>query len=647
MAGFSRFGAACKRLEEKYLHGNCVTERSAFELQDSVEFLITVPDTTIGAVMEVVSDATNEVKRIPMKRERDRFVAAIRMEELCGKEGHGLFYYKYRIATEMGCFDLQRRESDFAQKWGTADVGRGGFQLLVYQKREKLPTWLYGGIFYQIFPDRFFGAGKNPEKENAVVCRDAKKFPDLMRVKANNDKNNLFFGGDLQGVREKLDYLKSLGVTCLYLNPIFESTSNHKYNTADYSRIDEMLGGEEAFAALLKAAKERDIAIVLDGVFNHTGSESVYFNQTGNYPCIGACQSKKSQYYKWFNFHRYPDSYESWWGIETLPRVKSDEASYRSFLFGKNGIVRKYTRMGIDGWRLDVADELSDRFLAELSKTVLEENPHAVVIGEVWEDATTKVSYGVRKTYFHGNELDSVMNYPMQKAIIAYLTNGDYALFMRTLESIYGNYPPEMANALMNLLGTHDTERILTALGDTGVAKLPYEKRAGYRMPPKQRERALKRLRLAVAIQMAIPGVPCIYYGDEAGMEGYKDPFSRLPYPWGEEDEALLSFYRTVAAARRAERTFADGTVSFVYADADVLCFERHRRGYMVVVLVNRGKDVYEIHADCCGTDLITGVESKEFILGAESFSWIKLPDGVDYNVFVTIQKNKTKAKRP
>ncbi len=641
MAGFSRFGAACKRLEEKYLNGNCVTERAAFETHDSVEFLITVPDTTIGAVMEIVSDATGKVRRFPMIRERDRFSVDVRLSELCDGEGHGLFYYKYRIFTDMGYFDLTRKESDFSQSWSAASAGRGCFQLLVYRKREKLPTWLYGGIFYQIFPDRFFSAGKNPEKENAVMCRDAKKFPDHMRVKVNNDKNNLFYGGDLQGVCAKLDYLKSLGVTCLYLNPIFESTSNHKYNTADYGRIDEMLGGEEAFRTLIAEAQKRGIAIVLDGVFNHTGSESVYFNKNGTYPCIGATQSKSSRYYEWFNFYRYPDSYESWWGIETLPRVKSDDPSYRSFLFGENGIVRKYTRMGIGGWRLDVADELSDAFLEELSTTVRQENPHAVVIGEVWEDATTKVSYDVRKSYFHGTELDSVMNYPMQKAIIAYLVNGDYALFMRTLESIYGNYPPEMANALMNLLGTHDTERILTALGDTEVARLPYEKRAGYRMPARQRACAVKRLRLAVAIQMAIPGIPCIYYGDEAGLEGYKDPFSRLPYPWGEEDAELLSFYREITQARGRERIFADGTVSFVYADADILCFERHRREFMVVVLVNRGSDVYEIHADCQGTDLITGTESKDFVLGAESFAWIKLPDGVDYNVFVTIKKNK------
>ncbi len=638
MAGFSRFGAAKARLEEKYIHGTCVSERAAFEHHDTVEFLVTVPDTTIGAVMEVVSDDTGECKRFPLVREgEERFSLKLPMAAITEERGRGLFYYKYRILTEKGYFDLLRREYDFSQFWGEASGRRGDLQLLVYEKREKLPSFLYGGIMYQVFPDRFFRAGENSVKENAVLCKDAEAFPDFMRIKKENDKNILFWGGDLQGVAAKLDYLQSLGVNCLYLNPIFESPSNHKYNTADYGVIDEMLGGEEAFKHLLAEAKKRDMAVILDGVFNHTGSDSIYFNKEENYDSVGAFQSEKSPYAKWYTFFHYPDSYESWWGIDTLPRVRSDESSYREFLFGKNGIVRKYTRMGIDGWRLDVADELSDSFLEQLKTTVLEENPEALVLGEVWEDATTKVAYGIRKRYFHGTELDSVMNYPMQTAIIKYLVSGDFAHFMRTMESIYGNYPPEMANALMNLLGTHDTERILTALGDYEIASLPYEKRAGHKMPPEMRAKAIERLRLAVAIQMAIPGIPSIYYGDEVGLEGHRDPFCRLPFPWGAEDKELLHFYRAVGRARREEKTFFDGTVHFVYADADVLCFERHRRGQMVVVLINRSSETYEFSADCRGKELISGWEGKEFIVKPGAFVWIKLPDGVDYNVFVTI----------
>jgi glycosidase len=572
-----------------------------------------------------------------MKKNKGRYTLTLDMAKLYGERKAGLFYYKYRVQTEMGAFDMKIKEDGLTQTYVAADDACGEFQLLIYEKRKDPPAWLYGGVFYQIFPDRFFRAGDLPAKENAVLRNDIKSFPDELRIKTVNDKNNVFFGGDLKGITEKLDYLESLGVTCLYLNPIFESSSNHRYNTADYSRVDSMLGDERDLQELIDEAKKRGIAIILDGVFNHTGSDSIYFNKNANYPCVGAVQSEESQYAPWYTFTKYPTKYESWWGIETLPRVRSDEPTYRHFLFGKNGIIRRYTRMGIAGWRLDVADELSDAFLAELSATVREEKSDALVVGEVWEDATNKISYGVRKHYFSGSELDSVMNYPVQKAIIAYLVHGDYALLRRTLASIYSHYPPEAANALMNLLGSHDTERILTALGDT--EKLPYSKRAGHKMSASAHRRALARLHLAIGIQMSVPGIPMIYYGDEAGMEGHEDPFCRLPFPWGAEDTALTEFDRAVVKARKDEPVFREGEFAFVYADADILCYERRDRGEKVVVLVNRGGDEYEIQTALSGKELLSGAEGKDFILKAQSFAWIRLPDESDYTAFVRIPR--------
>ena len=641
MAGFSRFGAVAKRLEEKFVGGNPITELSAFSSNDVVEFRIRVPKSTVRATMEIFSDATGKRRRFSMKKNKGRYSLTLDMSKLCGERKTGLFYYKYRVQTEMGPFDMRKKETDLVETYVAADDTCGDFQLLVYEKRTNPPSWLYGGVFYQIFPDRFFSAGNLPAKEDAVVCRDIKKFPEHLRVKEINNKNNLFYGGDLRGITEKLDYLESLGVTCLYLNPIFESSSNHRYNTADYSRVDSMLGDEKDLQTLIDEAKKRGIAIILDGVFNHTGSDSIYFNKNANYPCVGAMQSEESQYSSWYTFTKYPKKYESWWGIETLPRVRSDEPSYRHFLFGKNGIVRRYTRMGIAGWRLDVADELSDDFLQELSATVREEKEEALVIGEVWEDATNKISYGVRKHYFNGKELDSVMNYPVQKAIIAYLSKGDFALLRSTLESIYSHYPPEASNALMNLLGSHDTERILTMLGNKEVERLSYEKRAGYRMSSTSRKRALARLKLAVGIQMTVPGIPMIYYGDEAGMEGHKDPFCRLPFPWGSEDGELTEFYRKVVKARRSESVFREGSFSFVYADADVLCYERRDAGEKVVIILNRGVDEYEIQTADTGKDVITGEEGSAFSLKAQSFIWIHLPDASDYNAFVKIPKSR------
>jgi len=637
MAGFSRFGAVSKRLEEKFIKGRSVTELGAFFSDDTVEFRIRVPASTSRATMEILSDETGKKRRFPMRKHKGGYSLTLDMARLCGDKKTGLFYYKYRVVTEKGSFDMRKKENDPVESYVASDDMSGDFQLLVYEKREHPPVWLHGGVFYQIFPDRFFSAGNCPVKENAVICRDIKKFPEYLRVKEANNKNNLFFGGDLQGITEKLDYLESLGVTCLYLNPIFESSSNHRYNTADYSRVDSMLGTERDLQTLIDEAKKRGIGIILDGVFNHTGSDSIYFNKNANYPCVGAVQSEESQYASWYTFRKYPDKYESWWGIETLPRVRSDDPSYRHFLFGKNGIVRRYTRMGISGWRLDVADELSDDFLRELSDTVREEKADAIVIGEVWEDATNKISYGTRKHYFHGRELDSVMNYPVQKAIIAYLANGDFVCLRHTLESIYAHYPPEAANTLMNLLGSHDTERILTMLGDKEVEKLPYAKRAGFRMSEASRKRALERLRLAICIQMTVPGIPMIYYGDEAGMEGHKDPFCRLPFPWGEEELSLTEFYRTVIRARKREEIFREGSFSFVYADADVLCYERRDRGEKVVVILNRGKDEYEINTVDGGWDVITDEVGQTFVLKPKSFIWIHLPDDSDYNVFVKI----------
>lgn len=638
MAGFSRFGAVAKRLEEKFIKGIPVTERGAFSFSDVVEFRIRVPESTVRATMEIYSDETGKRKRFSMRKNKGRYSLVLDMSKLCGEKKTGLFYYKYRVQTEMGTFDMKKREADLSENYVAADDTRGEFQLLVYEKRKTPPDWLYGGVFYQIFPDRFFSAGNCPVKENAVLCKDISKFPDHLRIKAANDKNNLFFGGDLPGITEKLDYLESLGVTCLYLNPIFESSSNHRYNTADYSRVDSMLGTQQDLQTLIDEAKKRGIGIILDGVFNHTGSDSIYFNKNANYPCVGAVQSEESRYAPWYTFRKYPDKYESWWGIETLPRVKSDEPTYRHFLFGKNGIVRHYTRMGIAGWRLDVADELSDAFLAELSSTVREEKSDAIVIGEVWEDATNKISYGVRKHYFSGKELDSVMNYPVQKAIIEYLSKGDFVCIKKTLESIYSHYPPEAANTLMNLLGSHDTERILTMLGDREVEKLPYEKRAGFKMSAPSRKKALARLRLAVCIQMTVPGIPMIYYGDEAGMEGHKDPFCRLPFPWGSEDRSLTDFYRKIVKARKGEPIFREGAFAFVYADADVLCYERREGDEKIVVILNRGNDEYEIQTSEVGKEIISDTDGKSFSLRVQSFVWIRLPASSDYTAFVKIR---------
>ena len=388
--------------------------------------------------------------------------------------------------------------------------------------------------------------------------------------------NSDYFGGTLRGIEEKLPYLKSLGVTCLYMNPVFESHSNHRYDTADYSKIDPLLGDEEDFRALCQAAKELGIRVVIDGVFSHTGSDSVYFNREGRYPTPGAYNSQQSPYYPWYSFRQWPDSYDCWWNFDTLPNVQETNPSYDAYINGKEGIVRKWLAAGASGWRLDVADELPDPFLDNLTAAAKAQRPDALVLGEVWEDASNKTAYGVRRRYLLGQQLDTVMNYPFRDAILGFLLGGDPRNFAETVESICENYPPQCLRLLMNHIGTHDTERALTILGGEPAGNRGREWQAAQHLSPEQREIGLKRLRLASLIQYLLPGVPCIYYGDEAGMEGYRDPFNRACYPWGHEGLNLLTWYKGLGQLRAQEKpVLGQGLYRTLHADGNLLAFER------------------------------------------------------------------------
>ena len=485
----------------------------------------------------------------------------------------GLYFYHFEVRTHRGS---QRLSKGFA---GDGIFGGNNqWQLTVYDKNFKTPDWLEGGVMYQIFPDRFFKSQQ--PKENIPSGRTFHSDWSQQPVWAPNEQgvitNTDFFGGDLRGIQEKLPYLKELGVTCLYLNPIFESHSNHRYDTADYSKIDPLLGNEEDFRSLCAEAKKRGIRVLVDGVFSHTGSDSVYFNREGRYPTQGAYNSQQSPYYPWYTFRQWPQNYECWWNFETLPNVKETEPSFNEYINGENGIIRKWLRAGASGWRLDVADELPDQFLDNLTAAAKAESPDAVVLGEVWEDASNKTAYGVRRRYLLGGQLDTVMNYPFRDAIFAFLLGGDPRNFAESVESIVENYPPQCLRLLMNHIGTHDTERALTVLGGEPAGNRGREWQAAQSLTPEQRDTALKRLRLASLIQYLLPGVPCLYYGDEAGMEGYRDPFCRGAYPWGREGKNLLQWYKGLGMLRAQEKAIlGKGSYRTLYADGNLLAFER------------------------------------------------------------------------
>lgn len=451
------------------------------------------------------------------------------------------------------------------------------FQLTVYREDFRTPSFVKGGVMYQIFPDRFARSGEpHPVPEARVLRDDWGGIPEHLPDEHGKIRNNDFFGGDLRGIEERLPYLASLGVTCIYLNPVFEAHENHRYNTADYRNIDPLLGTNKDFERLCRVAlSDHGIRIVLDGVFNHTGADSLYFNKYGRYGDEGAYRSKDSPYYPWYTFHRYPDEYESWWGIDTLPNVNELDTSYANFMCGEEGVLRYWLSLGASGWRLDVADELPDAFLDRLHATVKAASEENLIIGEVWEDATTKESYGQRRRYLIGEQLDSVMNYPFKDAILEYIKEPDALRFRDRIMTVLENYPKPSVDTLMNSLSTHDTERAITRLaGDSGDGA-PREWLAAHHLSPEQRAFGGKLLQCAMVLQFFLPGVPCVYYGDEAGMEGYRDPFNRGCFPWDAADQEMTAFVRELAAIRASSPVFREGTFSLLHADGGLLIFSR------------------------------------------------------------------------
>ena len=384
----------------------------------------------------------------------------------------------------------------------------------VYDENFSTPNFLKGGIMYQIFPDRFFNS-KTPKKNvpKSRVMREWGDTPFWKEEQMNGIWNNDYFGGDLKGIEKKLSYIADLGVTCIYLNPIFESHSNHRYDTADYEKIDSLLGDENDLKNLCKVAKEKyGISIILDGVFSHTGCDSRYFNMYSHYDDIGAYNSKESPYFSWYKFINWPDEYHSWWGIKLLPEVIEEDEGYRNYICGENGILKKWLRCGIAGYRLDVADELPDIFLDDLRKSVKS------------EDATNKFAYGQRRKYLLGEELDSVMNYPFADAILNFVRYANGNAFFNAVLSIIENYPPQVLNVLMNHIGTHDTERAITRLAgenpDGHDRAWQFEHNT---LSEFDYLKGISMMKIASLIQFTLPGVPSIYYGDEIGMQGMRN----------------------------------------------------------------------------------------------------------------------------
>lgn len=520
----------------------------------------------------------------------------------------GIYYYRFEMRNRDGVWYYGRGEN------GESVCGENlpEWQLTVYKSTYKTPDFAKGNIIYHVFVDRFNRANGVKTKRKYRLHESFSGSPEVVSADGKYYADD-FFGGNFNGIREKLDYLDELGVGIIYLSPIFKAYSNHRYDTGDYLKVDELLGTEDDFKRLLDAAHEKGMKIILDGVFNHSGADSLYFNKFGTYDSLGAYQSKSSPYYDWYFFKKFPDEYACWWGCDNVPDLNKSNKDYRALVFGKNGVVEKWQKLGADGWRLDVVDELPIDFVNLLIKKIKSVNKDALVIGEVWEDASTKVSYGELRPYLLGDQLDGTMNYPFMNAIIAYVRDGDEKFFKDTVQSILENYPKETVYCLMNSLGTHDTVRIINALSDVRAHGWSKTHKLGYKLPDSEYDKAKKKLYLASVLQFTLPGIPSIFYGDEAGLQGFDDPINRRPYPWGSEDKEILDHYKKLGRIRRENRAVFSG--GFNMRDENgLVAYERASGDDEILIAVNAGADDKILFINKEYTSLYNNKEYKDVV---------------------------------
>lgn len=538
----------------------------------------------------------------------------------------GIYWYSFHYTSDYGDFYVKKTSSSL----GIVSPTGADWQQTVFEKGFSTPDWIKGGIIYQIFPDRFYCAGEVNATAfpDRYICTDWEKMPEYKQSKTEKlTLGNDYYMGNLKGITEKLDYLKGLGVTCIYLNPIFEAHSNHRYNTADYMKIDPFLGNEKDLENLIIEAEKRGIKLLLDGVFSHTGDDSVYFNRYSRYDSMGAYESQSSPYYKWYKFENYPNKYSAWWGVPSLPETIEDDPSFSHFITGENGVLRYWLKKGIGGWRLDVADELPDDFLDKLRIAVKSEGEDKFILGEVWEDASNKISYGARRRFLRGRQLDSVMNYPFANAIVDFVKTGEANKLFEVVLSICENYPKSVTHSLMNHIGTHDTPRILTRLGTDKRFFGDRAAQSQFILSEEEYESAVKLLKLAAVLQYTLPGVPSIYYGDEAGLQGFGDPFCRGAYPWGNENKELLEFYKALGAARKASPALIDGDFIPVLSENGLVAFLRKSEKAQCFVALNCQNTEKEISLplDILGAKNIFGIspDGNKIKLPPYSFTFL------------------------
>jgi glycosidase len=496
--------------------------------------------------------------------------------------------------------------------------------LMAYAPSFAAPGWAKDAVVYQIFPDRFRNGSTandpktgDPRYDDPVIRKSWGSLPEGYCSHYNTGcsegpRGRDYFGGDLDGVTQKLDYLRDLGVNTIYFNPVFAAKSNHRYDTADYRRIDPYLGTQGDFSKLVQQANQRGIRVVLDGVFNHMSSDSPQFDRYHHYNTVGACESLSSQYRSWFTFRNQhvpcgAGDYEGWFGFDSIPVLnKSNPAVKSYFVTGDDSISRLWLDRGAAGWRLDVMGDSSfpASYWNDFRQVVKSEKPDALIIGELWQKDSTLLRF------LRGDRADSTMNYRLRDAVLGFLAPQGFdakgfgdsghsissSQFAARLASMREDYPDAAYYSLMNLLDSHDTARLLWQLTPGQENRADREQNAANVAAGKQR------LRLASLIQFAMPGSPTVYYGDEVGMTGADDPDDRRTYPWadtgGSPDASLFAHYKALAALRKAVPALVSGDFRVLLADdsANAVAFGRKTGADAAVVAVNRGGSAQTLH---------------------------------------------------
>ena len=595
---------SCHLGEIHYLHGGKEINSTAFYKGTEQGIALSVPR-SLGAVSAVITIFAESGKIIdcPDMKFSDLDGAFDIFEARLSLRG-GLYFFTVSLDTATGKLYVKKSGAHITFSENSGDK----FQLSVTKKPRRKRSPLLGGIIYHIFVDRFSKDGAVKPKDGTVIAKDWSVIPEFPEYPGAPLKNNTFYGGSLYSAAKKLDMLAELGTSIVYLSPVFDSPSNHKYDTSDYMRVDEMFGGDDGLRYFITEAKKHGIGVILDGVFNHTGADSVYFNRYGKYDTLGAYQSVDSEYYDWYSFKSFPDDYVCWWGIEILPRINTGNPKFEKFIL--ENVIPKYREMGILGLRLDVADELSDDFIKKI-KHALDRGGENILYGEVWEDASNKIAYGKRKNYYSGSELDGVMNYPLREGIIDYLRSKRTDKLLYALTEVLPNMPKHIRDMTMNLLGTHDTPRIITALGGEDAKGKSNAELSELRMSKDERTKAEKLVKAAYTILATLPGLPTIFYADEVGLEGYSDPFNRMPYPEC-GIESLLQHYKRIGAVRRSEAVYRDGEFKLNALNKDILAFSRYRdtssTAYLTVY--NNSDDAFSIEFEDRTPELTEGIRA-------------------------------------